>query len=131
MDGIGMTIDRRGDRRGRRRVAGALTASSLLIASLVALVAVAVLSGPWSAAAAADVGRTVRPELSAGAGPDKVRAASIDPAEYLPKNPNAAVLARDIAERLAQAGVNTIYINAYNVKYGAYYLTSYRYNSES
>ena len=32
---------------------------------------------------------------------------------------------------MAQAGVNTIYVNAYNVKYGAYYVTSYRYNAES
>ncbi|HMC36779.1 MAG TPA: hypothetical protein VKK30_02805, partial [Actinomycetota bacterium] len=60
-----------------------------------------------------------------------VRAASVDPAAYLPRYPNAAVLARDLAERFAQSGVNTIYVNAYNVKYGAYYVTSYPYNSES
>jgi len=56
--------------------------------------------------------------------PDAIRAASVDPAAYLPRFPNASVLARTLAERMAQAGVNTIYVNAYNVKYGAYYVTS-------
>jgi hypothetical protein len=64
-------------------------------------------------------------------GPAPIRAASVDPAAYLPRYPSAAVLARTLAERLAQSGVNTVYVNAYNVKYGAYYLTSYRFNSES
>lgn len=60
-----------------------------------------------------------------------VRAVSIDPADYLSAVPDASALARQLTEELAANGVNRVYLNAYNVEYGAYYRTSYRYNEES
>lgn len=60
-----------------------------------------------------------------------IHAVSLDPADYLSVQHDASALARTLVARFARSGVNLIYINAYNVQYGAYYQTSYRYNSEN
>jgi uncharacterized protein YdaL len=62
---------------------------------------------------------------------ERLRAVSIDPADYLADVPDASALARSLAAGFAANGVNAIYVNAYNVEYGAYYRTAYRYNTES
>src|SRR2546427_1255540 len=124
-DGIGMTTDGRGGGRGGRQAAAQAGLSCLLVTALAGLLPFGLLITP-SAAAAAGESPSIRSLQTATT---TVRAASVDPAAYLPRYPNAAVLARGLAERFAQSGVNTIYVNAYNVKYGAYYVTSYRYNS--
>lgn len=73
------------------------------------------------------------PPVAAPAAPTapRVRAVSIDPADYLAAVPDASALARQLVDKLSANGVNRIYLNAYNVEYGAYYRTSYRYNDES
>src|SRR5579883_1618500 len=63
--------------------------------------------------------------------PAHVYAVSIDPADYLATVPDATVLAKRLVAELTANRINTIYLNAYNVQYGAYYQTSYRYNHES
>jgi hypothetical protein len=67
----------------------------------------------------------------AAAAGDRLRAVSIDPADYLADNPDASALARRLVAQFAANGVNAIYVNAYNVEYGAYYRTAYPLNSES
>ncbi|MGZ4207231.1 MAG: DUF2334 domain-containing protein [Actinomycetota bacterium] len=67
----------------------------------------------------------------AATAPSRVQGVIVDPADYVTRQPNAAALARTLAADLADDGVNTIYLNAYNVEYGAYYRTSYRYSSEA
>src|SRR5438132_5385798 len=103
---------------------------SLASGAAIAL-ALVTIAAPALAMSDAGNGRELPPSSASSAAAQPIRAASVDPAAYLPRFPNAAVLARVLAARLAQAGVNTMYVNAYNVKYGAYYVTSYRYNGES
>jgi hypothetical protein len=62
---------------------------------------------------------------------ERLRAVSIDPADYLADTPDASALARGLAAKLAANGVNAVYVNAYNVEYGAYYRTAYLYNTQS
>jgi Uncharacterized protein conserved in bacteria (DUF2334) len=82
------------------------------------LAAAAVLAGAVTAAPAA-------------AASTRVHAVTIDPADYLSAVPDASALARQLVERFAANGVDRIYVNAYNVEYGAYYRTTYRYDQES
>jgi hypothetical protein len=71
------------------------------------------------------------PTATPAAAPQREYAVSLDPADYLSTVRDASVLSKNLVAKLAANGVNTIYLNAYNVEYGAYYRTSYRYNSES
>ncbi len=63
--------------------------------------------------------------------PDRIYAVSIDPADYLATQTDAGALATALTAKLAANGVNRIYVNAYNVEYGANYRTGYRYNEEN
>lgn len=90
-----------------------------ICAAVLALMAAAATTMP---AAAAVPARTAAPG---------VRGVVIDPADYQAEFRDPAVLARKLAEDAARYGVNTIYLNAYNVEYGAYYRTTYLYNRES
>lgn len=63
--------------------------------------------------------------------PAFIRGVVVDPADYLALVPSAATLAKQLVDRAVANGVNTIYLNAYNVEYGAYYRTAYRFNQES
>lgn len=62
---------------------------------------------------------------------DKIRAVVIDPADYLASEPNAGALAKRLVKTFKKNNVNLVYVNAYNVEYGAYYKTKYKYNFES
>lgn len=63
--------------------------------------------------------------------PPRGYAVTVDPADYLTTTPDASVLAERLAAKFAANGVNTIYLSAYNVEYGAEYKTTYLYNRES
>ncbi len=63
--------------------------------------------------------------------PVRVHGVSIDPADHLAEHPDASELARTLVERLSENRIDTVYVNAYNVEYGAYYETTYRLNQES
>ncbi|HLG09671.1 MAG TPA: DUF2334 domain-containing protein [Gaiellaceae bacterium] len=69
-------------------------------------------------------GGTTRPSA-------RVLAVSIDPADYLSETPDASALAKRLVRQFEENDVNTIYVNAYNVQYGAYYRTGYLHNVES
>jgi uncharacterized protein YdaL len=56
---------------------------------------------------------------------------SIDPADHLAAEPDAAAFVSDLVEKLEQNGVNTVYVSAYNVEYGAYYRTDHLHSTES
>jgi uncharacterized protein YdaL len=90
----------------------------------------ALLGAGASAALAADAAAGAAPGAPGSTAP-VVHGVVIDPADYLAQEPNAAALADKLTKKLAENGVNLIYLNTYNVEYGAYYRTSYLYNRES
>ena len=110
------------------------------VAGVVSVVAALGLLWSWPTALGVTIGGRIGVEATPSpsatpsrAGPSSlaVRAASFDPADYLARYPDARDLARALTERCAANGVNTLYVNAYNVQYGANYRTAYRHNSES
>lgn len=62
---------------------------------------------------------------------NSIRATTLDPADYLSGGKSAKKLAQELVKRFSKNNINLVYVNAYNVEYGAYYKTSYPLNTQS